>query len=105
MCSAMRTLDAATALGKLFPKHLLCVSFDATDFTRDGKAPLGCRESRSLAQQEMFLRTSFEYSSRRASLFCARTTMQEQLTAHSDPFAFAASDVTIFRGSADDGYP
>lgn len=105
IASHMRLLDAVKCMTKMYPQHLLCASFDATDFTADGKALLGTLESRSFAQQELFTRTNFEYSSRRAPFFCKQSTMQEHLTCSSDPYVCVANEVVVFRGAPEQGYP
>lgn len=105
ICSTKRTLEAAMEMTKLYPSHLIAASFDATDFSKDGRRLLGVQKARSAAQQELFIRTNFEYHCKVAQKCCGDGRMQEQLTASTDPLMLAASEVVIFRGQFEEGYP
>lgn len=105
ICSPMRTLDAAMEMVKMYPSHVVAATFDATDFSKDGKRLSGAQQAQSAAQQELFIRTNLEYHCRTAQIMCREGRVREQLTDTKDPLILAASEVSIFRGAIEDGYP
>ncbi|CAK9093576.1 Hypothetical protein SCF082_LOCUS44021 [Durusdinium trenchii] len=105
-------LEAAGVLGKHFEGHPLIVTFEATEFDTGAESEMKKGqilegEARGLAQHEMFNCTNLVFSSRAATLLCAkaRQSPQERLNAWHDPGVIVADNVVLFRGPAEDGYP
>jgi len=106
-------LEATCVLRDAFKGHPLIVTIEAVDFSKPGPGRgtgegrlLECEQARNVAQQEMFLCSNFQFSSRMATHLCAKgPSPQAKLTANHDPAIFAAGDVVQFRGSAEQGYP
>lgn len=113
VCSHRTPLDCARALGKLYPKHSVFVTLEATEFTKLGAGTdtggghlLEGEECRSLGEQEMFVRTNFKFASRMASKLCAKGPSPKELfAARTNPKIFVVEELALFRGDAADGYP
>merc|ERR1719491_298720 len=104
ICTDKSPLEVVGLLKSLWPGHPLVMSFDATDFTNEGKLASAV-ECRSALQQELLIRTNFESFQKHALFFCRQHGIKAHLTAQTSPFVLAARDVKLFRGSYEDGYP
>mmetsp|Transcript_49721 Transcript_49721/g.89288 ORF Transcript_49721/g.89288 Transcript_49721/m.89288 type:complete len:838 (+) Transcript_49721:20-2533(+) len=106
-------LEATCVLRDAFKGHPLIVTMEAIDFSKPGAGRgtgegrlLESEQARSIAQQEMFLCTNFQFSSRMATHLCAKgPSPQARLTSNHEPAMFVAGDVVQFRGSLAQGYP
>lgn len=110
VCSHRTPLDCARALGNLYRKHPVLVTLEATEFTKLGAGTEGHllegEDCRSLAQQEMCVRTNFKFASRMASSLSVKgPSPKARLSAKTDPSILVVEDLTLFRGDAPDGYP
>jgi len=108
VCSPLGPLELLLKLKAIYPHHFFHLSFEATDFQDDkaGGAILSAREARSVAQQDMLLRTSLGNNFNAAARLCnGGKTPRGLLQATSDPFLFQAPKVVLFRGPAEQGYP
>jgi len=108
VCSPLGPLEVLLKLKAIFPHHFFNVSFEATDFQDDkeGGGILSSREARSVAQQDMLLRTSLGNNFNAAARLCIDgKTSRGMLQASTDPCLFQAPKVVLFRGPADQGYP
>lgn len=98
-------LEVAGYLKKHSAASHVCIAIEVTDYKGNGEKLCGM-EARNPTQQELFARTDFkrfaEHAAKQASI--GKSTMKGHLTAATDPYVFAASDVTMFRSSAEEGY-
>lgn len=98
-------LDVLETLRRNSPSHSIIMSFDATDFTRDGMNLASASDAASASQQDMLMRTNLESFQQNAMIFCQRHGLESHLAAESNPYVLAGRDVVVFRGKAEDGYP
>eukprot|EP00746_Dinoflagellata_sp_MGD_P012540 gnl/MRDRNA2_/MRDRNA2_126784_c0_seq1.p1 gnl/MRDRNA2_/MRDRNA2_126784_c0~~gnl/MRDRNA2_/MRDRNA2_126784_c0_seq1.p1 ORF type:complete len:690 (-),score=120.98 gnl/MRDRNA2_/MRDRNA2_126784_c0_seq1:123-2009(-) len=108
VCTTQAPMDAVSYLKDRFDNVPLCFALDVTDFSSDGTRLCGM-DARNQTQQELFLRTDFQSfadcATQQTSIgHASHATMYEHLTAKTDPYVFAARDVTIFRGPVEEGY-
>lgn len=105
ICTTQAPLDTVQYLKEHFESRPICFSVEVTDFSSDGEKLCGL-DARNQTQQELFLRTDFQNFAERATkqVSSGHASMNKHLTATKDPYVFAARDVTIFRGPAEEGY-
>jgi len=85
----------------------VCMALEVSDFDRDGSLKLGASRAISIIQQSNLVRTDFARFADMANtrLRSGNCTVRDHLTAQHDPYVFTCPNITLFRGSREDGYP
>lgn len=109
ICVDLSPLDIVQQLQHLNREEQrpIYVVIEVSNFEKDGSLNLGNTRATSMAQQNVLVRTDFNRfaSSVSEGFRGAQTNVRDHLTAQYDPYVFTCPNMTMFRGSRDDGYP